>query len=113
MKTLKLRIKDKYIKELNRLSGSVNYVWNYVNALSFEHLKRTGKFFSAYDLSEYTKCSGDYLGLHSQTLQAINETHAKFRKQFKKPNLTGVPAVLMPNVNHLDGYPLRSLLLST
>ena len=48
MKTLKLCIKDKHIKELNQLSGSVNFVWNYVNALCFEHLKRTGKFFSAY-----------------------------------------------------------------
>ena len=87
MKTLKLRIKDKYIKELNQLSGSVNFVWNYVNALSFEHLKRTGKFFSAYDLNHYTKGSGEYLGLHSQTLQAINETQAKSRKQFKKAKL--------------------------
>jgi len=87
MKTLKLRIKDKHIKELNRLSGSVNFVWNYVNALCFEHLKRTGKFFSAYDLNQYTKGSGEDLGLHSQTLQAINETHAKSRKQFKKAKL--------------------------
>ncbi len=52
MKTLKLRIRDKHINQLNRLSGSVNFVWNYVNALSYEHLKRTGKFFSAYDLNE-------------------------------------------------------------
>lgn len=87
MKTLKLRIKDKHIKGLNRLSGSVNFVWNYVNALSFEHLKRTGEFFSAYDVNHYTKGSGEYLGLHSQTLQAINETHAKSRKQFKKAKL--------------------------
>jgi len=87
MKKLKLRIKDKHIKELNRLSGSVNFVWNYVNALCFEHLKRTGKFFSAYDLNQYTKGSGEDLGLHSQTLQAINETHAKSRKQFKKAKL--------------------------
>lgn len=87
MKTLKLRIKDKNIKELNSISSSVNYVWNYVNALSYEHLNRTGKFFSAYDLSIYTKNSGKYLGLHSQTLQAINETHAKSRKQFKKAKL--------------------------
>ena len=88
MKTLKLRIKDKHIKELNQLSGSVNFVWNYVNALCFEHLKRTGKFFSAYDISEYTKGSGEYLGLHSQTLQAINETHAKSREQSKKAKLS-------------------------
>lgn len=31
----------------------------------------------------YTKGSGELLGLHSQTIQAINETHAKARKQFK------------------------------
>ena len=55
MKTLKLRIRDKHTDQLNRLSGSVNVVWNYVNALSYEHLQRNGKFFSAYDLNEYTK----------------------------------------------------------
>ena len=88
MKTLKLRIRDKHTAKLNRLSGLVNFVWNYVNALSYEHLKRTGKFFSAYDLNEYTKGSGELLGLHSQTIQAINETHAKARKQFKKAKLS-------------------------
>lgn len=87
MKTLKLRIRDKHTDKLNRLSGSVNFVWNYINALSYEHLQRTGKFFSAYDLNEYTKGSGEFLGLHSQTIQAINETHAKSRKQFKKAKL--------------------------
>ena len=87
MKTLKLRIRDKHTDQLNRLSGSVNFVWNYVNDLSYKYLKRTGKFFSAYDLNIYTKGSGEYLNLHSQTLQAINETHAKSRKQFKKAKL--------------------------
>ncbi|WP_201533547.1 RNA-guided endonuclease InsQ/TnpB family protein [Psychrobacter ciconiae] len=87
MKTLKLRLKDKHAKQLNQLSSSVNFVWNYVNELSFKHLQRTGKFFSAYDLAEYTKGSGALLGLHSQTIQAISETHAKSRKQFKKAKL--------------------------
>ena len=87
MKTLKLRIRDKHIDQLNRLSGSVNFVWNYVNDLSYKHLQKTGKFFSAYDLNDYTKGSGELLGLHSQTIQAINETHAKSRKQFKKAKL--------------------------
>ncbi|WP_201586720.1 RNA-guided endonuclease InsQ/TnpB family protein [Psychrobacter sp. HII-4] len=87
MKTLKLRIKDKHTAQLNILAGSVNFVWNYVNELSFKHLKRTGKFFSAYDLAAYTKGSGEYLNLHSQTLQAIGEVHAKSRKQFKKAKL--------------------------
>ncbi|MGP5373513.1 RNA-guided endonuclease InsQ/TnpB family protein [Psychrobacter alimentarius] len=87
MKTLKLRIRDKHIAQLNRLSGSVNFVWNYINDLSYKHLQKTGKFFSAYDLNGYTKGSGALLGLHSQTIQAINETHAKSRKQFKKSKL--------------------------
>ena len=84
MKTLKLRIRDKHIAKLNHLSGAVNFVWNYVNDLSYKHLKKTGKFFSAYDLNDYTKGSGELVGLHSQTIQAINETHAKARKQSKK-----------------------------
>ncbi|ATR77942.1 RNA-guided endonuclease InsQ/TnpB family protein [Moraxella osloensis] len=87
MKTLKLRIRDKHIAKLNHLSGAVNFVWNYVNDLSYRHLQKTGKFFSAYDLNDYTKGSGELLGLHSQTIQAINETHAKSRKQFKKAKL--------------------------
>ena len=87
MKTLKLRIKDKHAQQLNKLAGSVNFVWNYVNELSFKHLQRTGKFFSAYDVAAYTKGSGELLNLHSQTLQAITETHAKSRKQFKKTKL--------------------------
>ncbi|MGP5063758.1 RNA-guided endonuclease InsQ/TnpB family protein [Psychrobacter celer] len=87
MKTLKLRIKDKHATQLNILAGAVNFVWNYVNELSFKHLKRTGKFFSVYDLAAYTKGSGEYLNLHSQTLQAISEVHAKSRKQFNKAKL--------------------------
>ncbi len=87
MKTLKLRIKDKHAAQLNILAGAVNFVWNYVNELSFKHLQRTGKFFSAYDLAAYTKGAGEYLNLHSQTLQAISETHAKARKQFNKAKL--------------------------
>ncbi|WP_201532656.1 RNA-guided endonuclease InsQ/TnpB family protein [Psychrobacter ciconiae] len=87
MKTFKLRLKDKHAKQLTAISSSVNFVWNYVNELSFKHLRRTGKFFSAYDLAEYTKGSGEYLGLHSQTIQAIGEIHAKSRKQFKKAKL--------------------------
>ena len=84
MKTLKLRIKDKHANQLNKLAGAVNFVWNYVNDLSFKHLQRTNHFFSAYDIAAYVKGSGELLNLHSQTLQAISEVHAKSRKQFKK-----------------------------
>ena len=87
MKTLKLRIKDKHARQLTTISSSVNFAWNYVNDISYKHLQRTGLFFSAYDLAVYTKGAGSELGLHSQTIQAITETHAKSRKQFKKAKL--------------------------
>lgn len=40
MKPLKLHIKDKHTAQLHRLSGSVNFVCNYVNDLRLQYLKR-------------------------------------------------------------------------
>ena len=107
MKTLKLRIKDKHANQLNTLAGAVNFVWNYVNDLSFKHLQRTNHFFSAYDIAAYVKGSGELLNLHSQTLQAISEVHAKSRKQFKKAKLNWEPITQNLSVNHLVGFPLK------
>lgn len=92
-KTIKQRIKDKHVPFLLSLSREVNTVFNYVNNLSYEHTRRTGKFFSAFDLSTYTKgCTDKDLGefkfkIHSQTIQAINEEYVLRRKQFKKSKL--------------------------
>ena len=88
MKTLKLRIKDKHSKLLTSLARQVNFVWNYGNALCYTHLKRTGKFFSAYDLHHYTSgATACGLDLHSQTIQSINEELVTRRKQFRKAKL--------------------------
>ncbi|STZ13535.1 transposase, IS605 OrfB family [Moraxella caviae] len=87
MKTLKFRIYDKHKNQLENLASSVNFVWNYVNELGLKYLQRHQKFLSAYDLNEYTTGANTELGLHSQTVQAINETHVKSRKQFKKVKL--------------------------
>lgn len=80
-KTLKLRIYTKHTPKLVKLASAVNFVWNYVNDLSFQVWRRKRVFLSAYDIHEYTKGAGEELGLHSQTLQAVGETHAKARKQ--------------------------------
>ena len=65
-KTLKQRIKDKHINALLTLSRETNFVFNYVNNLSYEHTRRTGKFFSAFDIASYTKgCAG--LGIREWT----------------------------------------------
>ena len=87
MKTLKLRIKDKHAKVLIKLASEVNFVWNYVNDLSFKHLKRTGHFFSAFDMAKYTKGTSKLCGLHSQTIDAIREELVIRRKRFKKAKL--------------------------
>ncbi|WKT73618.1 RNA-guided endonuclease InsQ/TnpB family protein [Acinetobacter variabilis] len=87
MKTLKLRIKDKHCKVLDQLASEVNFVWNYVNDLSFKHLKRTGDFFSAFDMTQYTKGTSKLCGLHSQTVQGITEEYVDKRRQHKKAKL--------------------------
>lgn len=109
MKTLKLRIKDKHTRQLTTLSSSVNFVWNYVNELSYKHLQRTGNFFSAYDLAAYTKGAGSELGLHSQTIQAITETHAKSRKQFNKAKLNWRTNNLKARRKSLGWIPFKKL----
>lgn len=50
IKTLKVRVKDKHSRVLEAMARDVNFVWNYVNELSYKHLQRTGKFFTAYDI---------------------------------------------------------------
>ena len=87
MKTLKLRIKDKHCKVLDQLASEVNFVWNYVNDLSSKHLKRTGDFFSAFDMTQYTKGTSKLCGLHSQTVQGITEEYVDKRRQHKKAKL--------------------------
>ena len=47
-------------------------VWNYCNELSFTHTQRTGKFFSSYDLQNYTKgATKEGLKLNAATVQMV------------------------------------------
>ena len=87
-KTLKLRIRDKHSNLLLAQSKEVNLVWNYVNDLSMQILKRERRFCSAFDLAPYTRGSTkEGLTLHSQPVQAITEEYVTRRKQFKKVKL--------------------------
>lgn len=86
-RTLRIRIKDKHAGFLLAQARSVNQVWNYCNELSYMHWQRKQRFLSAYDMQPYTKGSGKELGLHSQTVQAIQEVYCARRKQFKKVKL--------------------------
>jgi IS605 OrfB family transposase len=86
-KTLKVRVKDRHANELREMARSVNFVWNYINELSYRSIRERGQFLSAYDLHPYTKGAGKELGLHSQTLQCIAAEYVTRRKQFKKNRL--------------------------
>ncbi|WP_262927150.1 RNA-guided endonuclease InsQ/TnpB family protein [Phytohalomonas tamaricis] len=86
-KTLKVRVKDKHVAQLNRMARSVNFVWNYLDELSSRAIRERSLFLSAYDLHPYTKGAGKELGLHSQTLQCIAAEYVTRRKQFRKARL--------------------------
>lgn len=86
-RTLHLRLKDKHARLLREQAFAVNQVWNYCNELSCKHFERKRSFLSAYDMQPYTKGAGKELGLHSQTVQAVQEEYATRRKQFKKVKL--------------------------
>lgn len=88
MITLRVRLKDKHAKALDAMACEVNFVWNFVNELSYKHTQRTGKFFSAYDIAKYTAgASKDGLQVHSQTVQGVAEEYVTRHKQFKKAKL--------------------------
>jgi len=53
--TLKQRVKDKHAKTLLKLSKEVNFVFNYINDLSFQHILKKKQFLSAFDIAQYTK----------------------------------------------------------
>lgn len=86
-KTLKVRVRDKYIPLLNEMARSVNFVWNYINELSDRAIRERGLFLSAYDIQKYTDGSSAELPLHSHTIQEIGKEYATRRKQFKKRKL--------------------------
>lgn len=88
--TYQYRIKDGSDSLKNHLmlkSGSVNFVWNYCNAIQQEAVKRKDKWFSEIDLCNLTSGSSKELNLHSQSIQAICEEYVTRRKQFNKPYL--------------------------
>ena len=83
--TYRYRIKDRASKkELARMAGQVNYVWNFcVNTT--KQARRWRRWWpSANDLNNLTAGSSKSLKIHSQTIQAICEGFAKSRDEHKK-----------------------------
>lgn len=86
--SLKFRIKDNAKKWLIPLSREVNFVWNYVNDLSFYMIKNKSIFLSAYNMHPYlVGATKEELNLRNHTIQEIAETYCSKRNQFRKRKL--------------------------
>jgi IS605 OrfB family transposase len=87
-RVLHLRVRDKHAGFLFKQACWVNFVWNYVNALCLQVLRREGKFLSAFDLHAFTRgATKEGLELHSQTVQAVNEQFVQHRQTAQKARL--------------------------
>lgn len=88
IKVFRYRIKDGGSgKHLDKMTRSVNFVWNFCNDTQKQALKWNKRWPSGFDLSGLCAGSSKELGLHSQTVQAVCEEYATRRKQFKRPYL--------------------------
>lgn len=87
IKTIQVRVRDKYAKKLSAQARQVNFVWNYVNELSSRNIREHDRFLSDFDIQRYTNGCSKELGLHSQTVQEVSKEYVIRRKQFKKAKL--------------------------
>jgi len=85
--TYRFRLKDSSAQWLNQAAKSVNFVWNYINDLSFNAIRNNGQFLSGYDIQKYTSGASKELKLNAATIQLIGHEYATRRKQFKKRKL--------------------------
>ena len=83
-RVLRLRLKDKHAPYLRTLAAQVNLVWNFANETGRKMLEREQRFVSVGDLHKLTAGASKLMGLHSQTIQAVNEEYVTRRRQFKK-----------------------------
>jgi IS605 OrfB family transposase len=74
MKTLRVRVRDKHAKLLNRQAKAVNFVWNFCNELSYRCIRERGRFLSGFDFHPYTKGAGKELGLHRRKSQGAKRS---------------------------------------
>ena len=98
MKTLKLRIYTKHSNQLEKLSSSVNFVWNYVNDLGYKYLQKHHKFLSAYDLNKNTKVVGNIWVYTPKPFKPSMKSTPKAVNNSKRLNQTGEPTIPMPNI---------------
>jgi putative transposase len=86
--TFKYRIKDSSSRrKLEKLASEVNFVWNYINNLSFQNIKLHSRFLREFDINNYTSGASKVLNIHSTTIQELSKSYVNNRKTFKKRKL--------------------------
>jgi IS605 OrfB family transposase len=87
-RVLRLRLKDKHAAALSAMAREVNFVWNYVNELSFKVWQRERRCMGEYEIDHYTAgATRQGLKLHSTTVQSISKELVTRRRQHKKVKL--------------------------
>jgi IS605 OrfB family transposase len=87
-RVLRLRLKDKHAAVLSAMAREVNFVWNYVNELSFKVWQRERRFIGEYEIDRYTAGATKHgLALHSTTVQSISKEVVTRRRQHRKVKL--------------------------
>jgi putative transposase len=90
MKTYKFRLKKPNSQHLDKMAGSVNFVWNFCAEASTKSVthKRQPKWLSGFDLEKMcTGCAVD-LGILWGTISCVCAEYATRRKQFRKLKLS-------------------------
>jgi transposase len=79
--TYKFKLSRSKLRHLRVAASKVNFVWNYDNETSCKAIKSHYKFLTGFDLNNLTAGSCKLLKIPATTIQAIDETYAKSRKQ--------------------------------
>ena len=82
--TIKLRLRDKHIAELNRQARAVNIVWNYLNETQQKAARSGRPWLSRFDLQRLTNGAASGLDLHAHTIQRVCSTYETSRRTHKK-----------------------------
>lgn len=86
--TYKYRIKESNCSsQLSKMAGACNFVWNYANETSRLAWKRDRRWLSGFDMCYLVINTAKELGLHSHTIQAVVQEHAKKRDKHRKSKL--------------------------
>jgi len=88
IRTLTVKVKKPYWKRLNRVAPETNFVWNYINRLSYYMIKNRRKWLTSWDMAPYLKgASKAGLKLRQSAVMAIADRYVTNRETCKKREL--------------------------